>query len=134
MTVNPSPFCSRFGFHPCDYATYQKLRRLHRWYWQTVRDFHRWWRWQRKLPHNRQGNEPPFCPLFVEDRPWRRPKRSHGQDAVRRYPKALVDRGMVAWYHAARMPRAEPLAAWDEVTLQEIDRLFAEAEAYFTRK
>lgn len=126
-------FRSRFGFHPCDYPTYRKLKDLHRWYWLTVRDFHAWWRWQRKQPQNRRGQEPAFCPVFIEDRPWRKRRKSHGQDAVRLYPMTLVDRGVLGWYLVARMPQAEPPGAMDEVALQEIERLHAEAAAWFDR-
>jgi hypothetical protein len=131
MTTKTATYTSRFGFHVCDRATYLQLKRLHRWYWRTVRDFHRWWRWQRKLPHNRQGSEPAYCPLFVEDRVWYKPKRSHGQDGFRRYPKTLVDRGVVAWFAAARMPHEGPPTPLDEVTLREIERLHAAAAEWF---
>ena len=124
-------FRSRFGYHPCDWATFRKLKDLHRWYWQTVRDFHRWWRWQRKLPANRRGPEPQHCPAFVLLRPWRQWRKCHGMTAVREYPRRLVDRGVLGWYQAARRPQNEPPRPWDELTLQEIDRLHTEAAAWF---
>lgn len=133
MTTESNNFRSRFGYHVCDFETYVKLKLLHRWYWQTVRDFHGWWRWQRKLPHNRQGTEPAYCPVFVENRPWHQSRRSHGQEAVRRYPKTLVDRGVLAWFRTARTPQIEPPPLLDEVSLREIDRLFGAAEAWFSR-
>jgi hypothetical protein len=122
---------SRFGFHPCDRQTFLKLKALKKHYWQTCRDFHRWWRWQRKLPHNRRGAEPKFCELFVEKLAWHRPRRVHGQDAVRHYPRTLVDRGVLAWFAAARQPQQEPPIPFDANTLQEIDRLHAEATSWF---
>jgi hypothetical protein len=124
---------SRFGYHVCGYETYRQLKDLHRWYWLTVREFHRWWRWQRKLPHNRLGSEPCYCPLFVEDRQWFKPRRSHGQDGFRRYPKMLVDRGVVAWFRAAKTPHDEPPATLDEVALQQIQKLHQAAKAWFGR-
>jgi hypothetical protein len=49
MTV----FQSRWGFHPCDYETFQLLKRLHALFEHARRRFAEWKRWKRKLPHNR---------------------------------------------------------------------------------
>ncbi len=46
-------FRSRWGFHPCDYPTYLKLKFLNQVYLQAVRLAHAWARWKRKDPHNR---------------------------------------------------------------------------------
>ena len=46
-------FRSRWGFHPCDYATCRKLKLLNRLYLRAVRLAHAWARWQRKDLHNR---------------------------------------------------------------------------------
>jgi hypothetical protein len=46
-------FQSRWGFHPCDYETYRKLRFLNQLYLKAVRMAHAWERWKRKDPHNR---------------------------------------------------------------------------------
>jgi len=79
-------FQSRWGFHPCDYATYRKLKFLHLIYQKAVRLAHAWQRWQRKDPHNRVmrrrirndkgqtiGYEPPvplpepaICPIYSQ--------------------------------------------------------------------
>jgi hypothetical protein len=133
MSNPTTTFPSRFGFHPCDRETFCKLKALKKYYWLTVRDFHRWWRWQRKLPQNRRGPEPEVCEVFVDNNPWRRPRRVHGQDAIRRYPKTLHDRGVLAWHAAARQPQAEPPPNFDVKTLAEIDRLFTEATNWFAR-
>jgi hypothetical protein len=133
MNSHVKTHASRFGFHVCDVETYRRLKRLHAWYWQTARDFHRWWRWQRKLPHNRRGSEPVYCRLFVEDRPWFKQRRSHGQDAIRRYPKTLVDRSVIAWFQAAKTPHAEPPTPLDDVALQQIEQLHAAVAGWFGR-
>src|SRR5262249_51541295 len=77
-------FQSRWGFHPCDYPTYRKLKLLNQVYLQAIRLAHTWARWKRKDPHNRTirrrirndqgetvGYEPPvplpeprLCPVF----------------------------------------------------------------------
>jgi hypothetical protein len=49
---------SRWGFHPCDYATYLQLRRIHKAYWQARRKVAAQRRWARKLPQNRRDPEP----------------------------------------------------------------------------
>jgi hypothetical protein len=79
-------FQSRWGFHPCDYPTYRKLKFLNQVYLQAVRLAHAWARWKRKDPHNRvirrrirNGNgqtigyespvalpEPRICAVFLQ--------------------------------------------------------------------
>jgi hypothetical protein len=49
---------SRWGYHPCDYATYLKLRLLHKAYFEGLKLLARWRRWRAKRPHNRKGPEP----------------------------------------------------------------------------
>src|SRR5262245_7884384 len=44
---------SRWGWHPCDYATFRLLRELNLRCERALRQFAAWQRWQRKLPHNR---------------------------------------------------------------------------------
>lgn len=124
-------FQSRWGFHPCDYQTFLKLKRLHRWYWQTLYDFHRWHRWQRKDATNRVGPEPKFCAIFVEDEPWFKPVTRHGERGFKVYPKTVVDRGVPDWYHAARRPQRQPPTPFDVHTLHRIDALYAEVRACF---
>src|SRR5579862_210432 len=84
MSTVSTSFCSHWGFHPCDYATYRKLKLLNLVYERAVCLAHAWDRWHRKEPHNRicrrrlrdeQGRtigyaepvplaEPPLCPVF----------------------------------------------------------------------
>ena len=46
-------FQSRFGFHPCDYQTYRKLKFLNQVCLKAIRLAHAWTRWKRKDPQNR---------------------------------------------------------------------------------
>jgi len=124
-------FQSRWGYHPCSYEFFLKLKRLHKWYWQTVYDFHRWHRWQRKDPVNRRGPEPAFCEAFVEDTPWFKPVTRRGECHVKIYPKAVVDHGIVELYHAARHPQPEPPTPFDDATHERIEALLAEATPHF---
>lgn len=126
MNTN-TEFCSRWGFHPCRYELYLKLKRLHRWYWQTLYDFHRWHRWQRKQPQNRIGPEPTYCPVFVEDSVWYKPVRIRGANGFRVYPKTVVDLGILNLYQAARMPQPRAVAPFDSGTIERIESLYNEA-------
>jgi len=56
---------SRWGYHPCDYHTFVKLKEIHKYFWKTVRDSHRWKRWDRKTVYQ-SPNEPKVCPYFLK--------------------------------------------------------------------
>jgi len=43
----------KYGFHPCDHATYLKLKLIHKVYWQAIFAMAAWHRWDRKEPQNR---------------------------------------------------------------------------------
>ena len=124
---------SRFGFHPCDYELFAKLKCLHKHYWQTLYDFHRWHRWWRKQPQNRVGQEPAYCPAFVEDCPWYKPVTTHGVAGFKVYPRTVVDHGLVALYHQVRHPQAEPAAELDATVLERIAALHAQADVWFKK-
>lgn len=128
MNSATTVFRSRWGFHPCRYDLYLKLKRLHRWYWQTVYDFHRWHRWQRKQPQNRIGPEPAFCAAFVEDRTWYKPVVTRGEHGFKVYPKTVIDHGVVELYQAARRPQPEAVAPFDTETIERIETLYNEVQ------
>ena len=46
-------FQGRFGFHPCDRATYLKLKLIHKVFWKSIFRSAQWYRWDRKEPQNR---------------------------------------------------------------------------------
>ena len=131
MNASPTTFKSRWGFHPCDYELFRKLKSLHKWFWQTAHDFHRWHRWWRKQPPNRIGREPMVCSIFLTDRPWYKPAMFHGVSGYKLYPKTLEDHGMVALYQAARIPQAEPVALFDAEMRQRIEKLYLEVAKSF---
>ena len=131
MKTATTSFKSRWGFHPCNLELFLKLKRLHRWYWQTVYEFHRWHRWWRKEPQNRIGPEPKFCPSFVEDKTWFKPVQIRGENGVKVYPKTVVDHGIVDLYQAARMPQVEPVPPFDAETLEKIETLHVKVATYF---
>jgi hypothetical protein len=57
---------SRWGYHPCNYQTYLKLRRLHRAYWEGRRLIAKWERWNAKRPENRTRPEPVVPAVYRE--------------------------------------------------------------------
>lgn len=53
MSQTASIFRSRWGFHPCSYETFLKLKHLNGLYFRALREAAAWRRWHRKEPHNR---------------------------------------------------------------------------------
>ena len=49
----PEAHESRWGFHPCCYETYLKLKFLNKFYVKGLHQIAAWRRWDRKMPHNR---------------------------------------------------------------------------------
>ena len=114
---------SRWGYHPCDYNLFLKLKFLQRQYWQTLYDFHRWHRWWRKQEQNRVGREPDYCPIFVQDEPWYKRVRIHGEAGFKVYPKTVTDLDIVSLHQRARLPHVDPVDPFDEVTVRKIEEL-----------
>lgn len=127
-------YSSRFGFHPCSYETFRQLKFLHKVYWQTIYDFHRWHRWWRKQPENRRGPEPRVGALFVLNQPWYKPVRVRGVAGFKVYPRTVVDHGAVALYQAARHPQQAEVASFDSATLERIAKLYSQAQHYIQAK
>lgn len=112
-------FASKWGFHPCDYQTFSKLKALHRAYWEAVYGLGDWFRWNAKQPQNRvhrrkikdamgrvsgketvgPWNEPTYCPIFGTP--------TH-KNIWLTMPQHLKDHGIIADYQNARMPKASP--------------------------
>ena len=125
---------SRFGFHPCTFEIYRQLKYLHRRYWETLRQFHTWHRWNRKRPENRIGNEPKFCGFFVENRPWAKPITRNGEQGFKLYPKTVVDHDVIGLYHEARMPQTEPVDLFSDQQIAAIKRLYEKVHDHFETK
>jgi len=56
----------RFGYHPCDYETYLKLKKAHKLLLRAYVECKAYLRWVRKQPQNRSGNEPKAPKNFIE--------------------------------------------------------------------
>ena len=130
MSTVTNKFQSHWGFHPCNRDLFLKLKYLHKRYWQTLYDFHRWHRWVRKEPQNRVGSEPIYCSIFIVNELWYKAARIHGADGFKVYPKSVVDFGIVALYQEARRPRPEPVTPFDIETVTKIESLHATFVAY----
>jgi hypothetical protein len=126
-------FQSKWGFHPCDYATYRKLKRLN-WFAQLARRLdaeHD--RWDRKQPQNR------FLKTRVRDGertikgwaydangnriPWPEPQYLRGQAWINSVEENC---------HRARYPKPSP----DEVkplSIQDIDQQLADLENWYQK-
>lgn len=115
---------SRYGFHPCAHEVYRQLKYLHRRYWETVRQFHTWHRWNRKRPENRIGTEPKFCAFFVENRPWAKQVARNGVIGFKLYPKTVVDHDVLRLYQEARMPQSEPVDLFTHEQIAAIRSLY----------
>lgn len=63
-TIPVTTHQGRFGYHPCDFETFLKLKEAHGLLLRAYRDCKRFLRWENKLPDNRNGEEPK-CPHFM---------------------------------------------------------------------
>jgi hypothetical protein len=149
---------SRWGFHPCDYATFRLLKKLHGFYWRALCQHAAWQRWARKKPHNRliqrkvrddEGQvvgrevvgpmtEPKLCPVFhVKDQ-----VVSHLDDDGKYLRQGrlidrvtLCDHGIPEAYRSARRPQPQAdLVSPLRLSADEIRRLTAEAERCYPKR
>ena len=125
----------RFGFYPCDYDTYQKIRKIYNAYLKSLSQNASWWRWTNKQPQNRvirrwkrdaQGRrcgceivgkrpEPSINPVFWNMSPlYHRPVMN----------RVIIDK-VIADYRRARYPmkRAEDVVSLS-MSNEEIENLF----------
>ena len=115
---------SRFGYHPCDYELYLKLKFLHKHYWIAVRQFHHWHRWFRKEPQNRIGPEPKYCSAFVENRTWAKPVKA----GFKIYPRMILDHRLIETFKLARMPVQEPVEEFESDLVKRIETLYTKVK------
>jgi hypothetical protein len=154
MSAVQQVFESRWGFHPCDYPTYRKLKFLNLVYQRAVRMAHAWQRWQRKDPHNRVSRrrnrnekgqtigysdpipvpEPPICPVLsckVQERRFVDRKGNYSKEGFLEDKVVTADSRIATDYTAARRPASEPGAVRPlSVSLAEIDALYETARRW----
>ncbi len=122
---------SRFGFHPCNYQLFLKLKYLHKQYWIALRQYHRWHRWFLKEPQNKSGDEPKFCSAFVENRIWRKPVSIRGVDGYKWFPQTVVDHDVIEMFRSARIPAVAPVESFSEFQVTAIEQLFEIVRKHF---
>ena len=123
-------FRSRWGYHPCNYEFYLKLKFLRKHYWIALRQFHQWHRWFRKEPQNQFGVEPQYCPAFVENRLWAKKFIHKGEHRFKLYPRTVVDHGLLETFNAARMPNAQPVPTFDPAEIARLEKLYHSVKQY----
>jgi hypothetical protein len=145
-------FRSRWGWHPCDYATFVLLKGLHEAYWRALRQYAAWQRWRRKLPRNRvlrrrirdergykvgtevvgPWPEPPLPPVFCTRRQVLTHWSEEGKPLKRGRLKEEVifdDLGIPEAYRAARRPAASESEVLPlRLTAEELRRFASEIE------
>jgi hypothetical protein len=147
-------YASRWGFHPCDYQTYRKLKLLNQVYLQAVRLAHAWSRWKRKDPHNRvirrrirneKGQtigyelpvalpEPKICPVFSQ----KVFEKCHVDKKGNFSREGFMDEKVVtdafripADYASARKPAADPSGVQPlHNTVAELEELYEKARTW----
>ncbi len=130
---------SKFGFHPCSYEVYLKLKELKKLFWLAAYQYGAWRRWERKEPQNRfywnnlHGSRE-GASKERSDRPILEPLRCPVWQPLCRWDSnaRLNDKGLLEAYEAARMPQknatdVKPLG----LTVEEIDALLAQAREWW---
>lgn len=130
MSTVSSENKSRFGYHPCSYELYLKLKYIYKHYWNALSDYSNWERWNRKYPHNRvirkrktnaKGQkigyeivgprpEPTYCPFFVK--------------TVVKYGVSyseVSDFGFNDLFYYARRPSANPVEPFSDLVVKNIE-------------
>jgi hypothetical protein len=154
MSAVQPVFGSRFGFHPCDYSTYRKLKFLNMVYQRAVRLAHAWDRWKRKDPHNRVSRrrirsnegqtiayaepvpvvEPSICPVFsrkVQEKCFVDKKGKHFKEGFLDEKVVTDDPRIATDYSTARKPVPEPgMVRPLRSAVAEIDELYEKARVW----
>lgn len=106
-------FKSRWGYHPCSYETFKRLKVLHKVFWQHVRKIAAAKRWKAKQSQNREGSEPKFCAVFdVRENTWVEGKG---------YQKVWDLHEIRLLYQRARRPSKDPVDVFEGAVLDKFD-------------
>lgn len=131
----------KFGFYPCDWQTFQKLRRLYGYYLLALSRNADWARWNRKQPQNRvlrkwyrdaQGRrtgfeivgprtEPQLVPIFTEKAKHKNWRGDSLWDEVKILNSHIEQNYRRAKYPAASEAEVQPLT----ISIAEIDNMLA---------
>lgn len=129
-------FQSRWGFHPCTYEMYLKLKRLNFLTFISLRRAGEYKRWERKLPENRR--------IFVGGKNGWEANNQKKRDipkmhrVYKPWPTPIlapVDPNTLQWavydFHAARTPVVESQVKPLHFTEEQIDSILAKMEAWY---
>jgi len=136
MSVTQGIHRSRWGYHPCDLATWLRIKRLRFLWFRTVRRLAAWRRWNNKLPHNRiiwrrlrrdDGN-----PVGWEHAgPWTEPAVPDFMVCDQCGQRVLAHEWIEPCYRQAKWPTSDPQEPWPAERLSEIDELLDRLEAWY---
>lgn len=125
MSVELELCRSKWGFHPCDYATFCTLRKLHKAMWRLCYELGRLRAWERKEPQNRRGPRPQVCPASLKylgvlvkrsTSPYDRGVKADGYGIGWTGNEVIVpDQELIRLYQEARQPRLEQGVLWRTV-------------------
>ena len=134
MSKETNVFQSKWGFHPCNYDIFLKLKKIHKEYYRAVRQLANYDRWNRKDPKNRvirkwkrndmgqkigceivgPRTEPYINPVFAETVV----SRWSGTFKVIRFSNIIDD------YNKARMPKLRSNVEQLSMTNEQINELY----------
>ncbi len=144
MSVKLELCRSRWGFHPCDYATFCTLRKLHKAMWRVCYELGRLRAWERKQPQNRRGPRPQVCPASLKyldvrvkgsTSPYDNGYRASAYAGWTGNEVIVPDRELIRLFQEARHPQAEQGVLWQTVQPSwnpgKWDTILAEIEEWY---
>lgn len=126
-TMTETEHKSRWGFHPCSYSDFKKIKLLHKHFWLAKYAEGAYKRYYNKLPQNRMilkrnkillttpiPMEVPFFPAI--------------------YAK-ILKKPIIPFYNQARFPLPDPNAVKPLlISMSQVDELLAEIEVAYSKK
>lgn len=122
---------SRWGFHPCDRETCQKLKEAHKLLLRAYRDCKRNIRWNNKDPQNQKGPEPKAPKDFIEHGYHRLDKKEFYGLGFRRYGRSNLYLHVLHQYQKARRPAPNPHAVEPLDLPADFDKIVEELRKFY---
>jgi hypothetical protein len=137
----------KYGYYPCNYEMYKKLKRLNLLYFDAMKSKNKWERWYKKDPHNRVTRqklrdssgrvvgyeaplpvaEPEVCPIFCKKitySSFRDKKGNYHKDGVD-LVKIEMQPDVFNWYCRARYPAVTESKPFDKSEIRCIEEYWA---------
>lgn len=145
MTETKSNVCKgKFGFYPCDWETYRKLKRLNMISLEHVKVCKKHDRWENKLPKNRVSkrwisNEAGQKIGYEKGEPIPEPRKGceslYALIQVGKWIQLPITKLIFDDYKKARYPQSEEVMVLPlKFSNEEIDKLLIEAEKWYAEK